>query len=72
MEQLLDFAYTGILNLNEQSIIDILTMASYLQMKSAVNCCLDYLRERMQGSGKADVTWGQGIIFQVGLSLTFL
>ncbi|XP_072024553.1 kelch-like protein 25 [Amphiura filiformis] len=67
LEELLDFAYTGIVNFSKENIVDVLTMESYLQMKSAVDACTEFLRERMMDSEDADVAWGDGIVFQVYL-----
>ena len=65
VEKLLDFAYTGMVDFNSDNIVDILTTASYLQIRTAIDACTRFLRDKMVDSEEADVGWGKGIIFQV-------
>ena len=69
LEQLLEFVYTGVLDLNQECVVSTLTMASYLQMKTAIGACMQFLKEKMWESESADVAWGNGIVFQVNFCI---
>ena len=48
---LLRFAYTGMLRLSQASVVDILSLACYMQFTKAIQLCKDYVQDTCKEKG---------------------